>query len=87
MTPNNYQRDTNPSHTHGTCSTRSEHKCYGKQVIEGLRMRDIRDCLHRAAFSSIRKAIDVEALAQNLGCEIEKVMGIFPNVEGLDSND
>src|SRR6056300_1253685 len=55
----------------------------GKQMVSGLRMRDIRDCLHKAKWKEAGELIDMEALAQNLLCEIEKAMGIYPNVPKL----
>ena len=67
----------------------------GKQLVEGLTMRDIRDCFVVAAFHSAGLGpseypesvyqlpwgeIDPLAHAQNLTCEIERRMGIFPNI-------
>lgn len=70
----------------------------GKQLVEGLTMRDIRDCYIRACFESSGLMIeewpgdiyklpwdnmDPIAIVQNLTCNIEKMMGIYPNVPGL----
>lgn len=68
----------------------------GKQEVQGLTMRDVRDCLILAMYDS-RPAdcnpppkevtnlplerMDAEAISQNLGCWIERYMGIFPNVK------
>lgn len=67
----------------------------GKTTVEGLTMRDIQDCFIRACYLSSGLSardyplsiynlpwehIDMMAIAQNLTCEIEKCMGIFPNV-------
>lgn len=80
----------------------------GATKVEGLTMRDIRDCYIRAIFQASGgplyeeaqkgekaclcendvfsaavdwNSIDPIALAQNMSCEIEKMMGIFPNVD------
>ncbi len=71
----------------------------GKQEISGITMRDLQDCFIRACFhgSGLRSDeyprtiyelpwddIDPMAIAQNLGCEVERYMGIFPNVPKLE---
>lgn len=68
----------------------------GKQEVHGLTMRDIRDCLILALYDSRPSdcnpppkqvtdlpldRMDAEAISQNLGCWIERYMGIFPNVK------
>ena len=81
----------------------------GKQKVEGLTMRDIRDCYVRGVFLSAghivpelyeealkgedanlsendlfgwdHTEIDPVAVAQNMSCEIERMMGIYPNIE------
>lgn len=79
----------------------------GKQLVEGLRMRDIRDCLlvamtlcapypnplyEKAESRTLTvgdiytvdfSKVDPIAIAQNLTCEIEKMMGIYPNAPSL----
>ena len=91
----------------------------GSRFVEGLTMRDIRDCFVRAFVVShstfdknmadvqpnralyqeadkgehgvicdndlytLQGDFDPVAVAQNLTCEIEKMMGIFPNVPRL----
>lgn len=67
----------------------------GKTLVEGLTVRDIRDCYIKACFEASGLArdewpdslyklpwddMDPMAVAQNLTCEIERMMGIFPNV-------
>ena len=78
----------------------------GKQLVEGLTMRDIKDCFVMAMLDSCggedenlvlyQKAqngtwrhqdvykivgdLDPLAVAQNLTCRIEKMMGIYPNI-------
>ena len=84
----------------------------GKQMVEGLTMRDIRDCYIRAVFLSAGhimpqlydeacrgedanistndlygfdlNKLDPLAISQNLTCEIERMMGIFPNILELE---
>jgi hypothetical protein len=80
----------------------------GKQLIEGLTMRDVADCYYRAVLLSAGHLVpelydeackgenaaiypgdlygfdlnklDPGAIGQNLICEIERAMGIFPNL-------
>lgn len=67
----------------------------GKQEVKGLTMRDVRDCYIRGCYESSGwpreqwprsiydlpwDRIDPMAVIQNTLCEIEKFMGIFPNV-------
>lgn len=67
----------------------------GKQEVRGLTFRDLRDCYIRACYQSSGLPIeeypkslyklpwdemDPLAVFQNMSCEIEKLMGIFPNV-------
>lgn len=76
----------------------TDHGERGKQLVEGLTMRDIVDCFTRACFlssglepkdwpGSIHDLpwddMDIVAVRQNLTCEIERYMGIFPNVPRL----
>lgn len=52
----------------------------GRAPVEGVTMRDVADCIARGAAlagDSIRDAVIQSAL-----CEIEKMMGTFPNVPG-----
>lgn len=83
----------------------------GKQIVSGVTIRDLRDCLLRSFFlcsghisheryNEANKGeeaqlcdndlygwnlddIDPVALIQNFTCEVERVMGIFPNVPEL----
>ena len=79
-------------HTH--CGER------GRTIIEGLTMRDLVDCYVVGCYESSGLAseeypesifelpwdqIDPMAVAQNMLCEIERRMGIFPNVPGLEA--
>lgn len=80
----------------------------GKTLVEGLTMRDIKDCFVKAwlqchgpspeydavhdgswnenmVYSVPDTGVDPIAVAQCLTCEIEKMMGIYPNVPGLES--
>lgn len=66
----------------------------GQMVVQGLTMRDIRDCLILAFYSSAPvqettpqsvedlplAEMSLEAISQNLACWLERYMGIFPNV-------
>jgi|ERR1035437_2890080 hypothetical protein len=69
----------------------------GRTEIRGITFRDLRDCFVRACFqaSGLSKNewpkslydlpwnhMDAIAVQQNLSCEVEKLMGIFPNVPG-----
>lgn len=78
----------------------------GKTRVEGLTMRDVRDCilkgfllasgdeeLNRRADSGawsindvykVSGDIDFIAVSQNAMCEVERMMGIFPNVPPLE---
>ena len=72
----------------------------GKQIVSGVTMRDIRDACIRAFFlsSGLPKDeytetvfdldlgnMDPVAVTQNLTCEIEKMMRIYPNLPSLKS--
>lgn len=76
----------------------TDHGERGRTLVEGLTMRDIVDCFTRACFDSSGLSpkdwpgsiydlpwddMDILAVRQNLGCWIEKYMGIFPNVPRL----
>src|SRR5690606_9351099 len=67
----------------------------GKTLVSGLTMRDIRDCLiagcyaasglprdqyPRSIYQLHWEEMDPMAIWQNMLCEIERRMGIFPNV-------
>lgn len=73
----------------------------GAVEVKGLTFRDLRDCYVRACFRSSGLGpeqwpgtlydlpwsdIDPLAVFQNLSCEIEKVMGIYPNVANSGFN-
>lgn len=70
----------------------------GKTEIKGLTFRDLRDCFIRACYDSSGLPIeewpgsvhdlpwadmDIIAVSQNLSCNVEKYMGIYPNVPRL----
>lgn len=81
----------------------------GATKVEGLTMRDIRDCLVLAFLQSslqpelrtkiedgtwrwedvyrIANDIDFQAVGQNMSCNIEKMMGIYPNTKGCPTAD
>jgi hypothetical protein len=72
----------------------------GRTLVEGLTMRDVADCFVRACFESSGLPIeewpgsvhdlpdlDLMAVSQNLTCNIEKYMGIYPNVPRLLPTD
>lgn len=72
----------------------------GKQEVKGLTMRDIADCVRIAiwesAFSPEDAAsifdvdlseVDPVAIEQNVACNIENMMGIYPNIRNLESSD
>ena len=68
----------------------------GQTMVKGLTMRDIRDCLVLAFYSSVPPPqpetlpqsvedlplaeMSLEAISQNLSCWLERYMGIFPNL-------
>ena len=71
----------------------------GKQEVSGVTFRDIRDCFVIACFKasgldiedypeSLYKLpwdeMDPLAVFQNMSCEIEKRMGIYPNIPTLN---
>lgn len=73
----------------------------GKQEIKGITMRDLRDCYIRACYLSSGLSTEQYpksvyelpwddmspiAIAQNLTCEVERVMGIFPNLPACVKN-
>lgn len=70
----------------------------GSTEVKGLTMRDVRDCFIRGCFEASvlprekwPKTIydlpwdemDPMAVSQNMLCEMEKMMGIYPNVPPL----
>lgn len=76
----------------------TDHGERGKTKIEGITFRDLRDCFIRACYESSGLPpkdwpgrvhdlpwddMDIIAVAQNLSCNVEKAMGIFPNVPRL----
>jgi len=73
----------------------------GKTLVKGLTMRDIVDCFVRGCYESSGLSIDdwpgsiydlpwddmdIMAVSQNMMCNIEKRMGIFPNVPKLQED-
>lgn len=75
----------------------------GKTELKGITFRDVRDCFVIAAFLASPQGypeerrgsiydldlndIDPIAWSQNLACELERRMGIFPNVPELRHDD
>jgi hypothetical protein len=72
----------------------------GKTEVKGLTMRDIADCFRVALWETCGSPDDSEsiyhldlsdispvAVEQNLTCNIEKMMGIYPNVPELTIGD
>ena len=74
----------------------------GATLVEGLTMRDIKDCFVIGAFRATGKgldeyptnvygidwsALDPMAVCQNMLCAIEERMGIYPNVPKAILND
>ena len=83
----------------------------GKQIVEGLTIRDIADCFIRGIilasshlipekYEEARKGeaarldsndlfgfnldqVDMLAASQNMTCEIERMMGIYPNITNV----
>lgn len=77
----------------------TDHGERGRTFVEGLTFRDIRDCFIRGCFLSSGlepkdwpisvydlpwSRMDIIAVAQNMACEMERYMGIFPNVPKLN---
>lgn len=80
----------------------TDHGERGKTEVNGITFRDLRDAFIRACFESSGLAIeqwpgsvydlpwgemDILAVAQNLACNVEKAMGIYPNVPRLYPTD
>lgn len=70
----------------------------GRLVVQGLTTRDIQDCFIVGCFQASGLSpldypksvyalpwdeMDPEAVAQNMCCEIERRMGVFPNIANL----
>jgi hypothetical protein len=72
----------------------TDHGERGKQLVHGVTMRDIADCIARGMRQACRNEdelnscpFSVEAGIQNTMCNVEIMMGIFPNIPKLnDSN-
>lgn len=77
----------------------TDHGARGRQLVEGLTMRDVMDCFTRACFDASGLEpkdwpgslydlpwddMDIVAVRQNLSCWIERYMGIFPNLPPAD---
>jgi hypothetical protein len=73
----------------------TDHGERGKTLVEGLTFRDLRDCFIRGCYESSGlpmeqwpgsvhdlpwDEMDIIAVAQNMSCNVEKYMGIYPNV-------
>lgn len=76
----------------------TDHGERGRTEVKGITFRDLRDCFIRACYESSGLPIeqwpgdvyglpwddmDIIAVAQNLSCNVEKAMGIYPNVPRL----
>lgn len=75
----------------------------GKTIVQGLTMRDIADCIVKGflACGGVHREnpiyddvygfnlddIDPIAVVKNATCNIEKLMGIYPNIESLQGNN
>lgn len=64
----------------------------GMTQVSGVTMRDVGDCIARAFAQSIPPetgidGMDWTALIQNTLCNVEKMMGIFPNIEPKEPRD
>lgn len=74
----------------------------GRQEVHGITMRDVQDAFIRACYESSGLMIedwpgsvydlpwsdmDIIAVSQNLGCNLEKAMGIYPNCPRLLAAD
>lgn len=73
----------------------TDHGERGRTEVKGITFRDLRDCFIRACYESsglpVEKwpgtvydlpwgEMDVIAVAQNLSCNVERAMGIYPNI-------
>jgi len=58
----------------------TDHGERGKTLVSGLTMRDVGDCIARE-FAQSRAP---DAVIQNAMCNIEKMMGIYPNLPGRE---
>jgi hypothetical protein len=61
----------------------TDHGVRGTNEVRGLTMRDIGDCIARGRVLATPldgAEIDNNAAIQNALCEVERMMGIFPNV-------
>jgi hypothetical protein len=80
----------------------TDHGDRGRTEIRGITFRDLRDAFIRACYESSGLPIeqwpgsayelpwhemDILAVAQNLSCNVEKAMGIYPNVPRLWPSD
>jgi len=91
-----YSLDRNRPYNGQSHTTQGER---GKQMVSGLTMRDISDCIvlsfltcgdihrenpiHDDMYTIDLKNIDPGAVIKNASCNIEKMMGIYPNVPPL----
>ncbi len=61
----------------------------GTLELRGLTKRDVCDCIARGFAQSLQAGdkwdFDEHALLQNAMCNVEKMMDIYPNVEGLEA--
>lgn len=66
----------------------TDHGERGKTEVKGLTMRDIADCIARGFAQAVRPedkwTFSEEAMVQCAMVNVEKMMGIFPNVPPLE---
>ena len=60
------------------------HGSRGKTEVRGITMRDVADCIARGLAQSLmlgdKYDFDAQAMVQNALINIEKIMGIYPNI-------
>lgn len=78
------------------CFVRAVLLSTGAQVIDGVDMRPRYEEANKGEAAALCESdlygfnldkLDPMAIAQNLACEVERVMGIFPNVPGITGDD
>lgn len=69
----------------------TDHGERGKTEVKGLTMRDVGDCIARGFAESLTEGdewdFDEHAMIQNATCNVEKMMGIYPNIPPLIFDD
>ena len=61
----------------------------GDQIVSGVTMRQLYVIMRDRVIYALDApgSVDPDAVAQNFCCEVEKAMGIFPNVPGLTADE